>query len=248
MAPVNPETPSVDSTNVGWSDLVRFVRQLSHDLRNHLNAAELQSAYLAEVATDDEVKGEIKRLRQMMSELGVVLQKLSAGFGQPKPDMMSYGAADFIEDIRRKLANDFPKEESTVEWDVRLQDSNLQIDPQLLQEALLELFSNAFRHQSAGRSIKASAQVDRDSFVFTLREQKEHFDLSTESWGREPLRRITQGHYGLGLNRARAIIESHGGQLAAQYDPTSAILATKIALPISSGPIGSRSLSGERRD
>jgi len=248
MAPVTPKTPSVDSTNVGWSDLVRFVRQLSHDLRNHLNAAELQSAYLAELATDDEVKGEIKRLRQMMSELGVVLQKLSAGFGQPKPDMMSYGAADFIEDIRRKLGNDFPKEESTVEWDVQLQDSNLQVDPQLLQEALLELFSNAFRHQSAGRSIKASAQIDRDSFVFTLGEQKEHFDLPVENWGREPLRRITQGHYGLGLNRARAIIESHGGQLAAQYDPTSAILTTTIALPISGGPIGSRGLTGERRD
>ena len=238
MAPVNPETPSVDSTNVGWSDLVRFVRQLSHDLRNHLNAAELQSAYLAELATDDEIKGEIKRLRQMMSELGMVLQKLSAGFAQPKPDMMPYGAADFIEDIRRKLANDFPKEESTVEWDVQLQDGNLQIDPQLLQEAFLELFSNAFRHQPAGRSIKASAQVDRDSFVFTLREQKEHFDLPTESWGREPLRRITQGHYGLGLNRARGIVESHGGQFAAQYDPTSAILATTIALPISGGPTG----------
>ncbi len=237
MAPVNPETPSVDSTQVGWSDLVRFVRQLSHDLRNHLNAAELQSAYLAELATDDEIKGEIKRLRQMMSELGVVLQKLSASFAQPKPDMMSYGAADFIEDIRRKLANDFPKEESTVEWDVQLQDNNLEIDPQLLQEALLEVFSNAFRHQS-GRPIKASAQVGRDSFVFTLREQKEHFDLSTESWGREPLRRITQGHYGLGLNRARAIIESHGGQLAAQYDPKSAILATTIALPISGGQTG----------
>jgi K+-sensing histidine kinase KdpD len=238
MAPVNPETSSVDSTNVGWSDLVRFVRQLSHDLRNHLNAAELQSAYLAELATDDEIKGEIKQLRQMMSELGMVLQKLSAGFAQPKPDMMPYGAADFIEDIRRKLANDFPKEESTVEWDVQLQDGNLQIDPQLLQEAFLELFSNAFRHQPAGRSIKASAQVDRDSFVFTLREQKEHFDLSTESWGREPLRRITQGHYGLGLNRARAIVESQGGQLAAQYDPTSAILATTVALPISGGPTG----------
>ena len=238
MAPINPETSSVDSTNVGWSDLVRFVRQLTHDLRNHLNAAELQSAYLAELATDDEIKGEIKRLRQMMSELGTVLQKLSAGFAQPKPDMMPYGAADFIEDIRRKLANVFPKEESTVEWDVQLQAGNLQIDPQLLQEAFLELFSNAFRHQSAGRSIKASAQVDRDSFVFILREQKEHFDLPTESWGREPLRRITQGHYGLGLNRARAIVESHGGQLAAQYDPTSAILATTIALPISGGPTG----------
>ena len=31
-------------------DVVKFLRQLGHDLRNHLNAAELQSAYVAELA------------------------------------------------------------------------------------------------------------------------------------------------------------------------------------------------------
>src|ERR1700720_4556174 len=105
MASGLPETPSLDSPSVPWSDLARFVRQLSHDLRNYLNAAELQSAYLAELATDDEIKSEIKRLRQMISELGAVLQKLSANVAQPKPNVMSYAAADFIEDIRRKLTN-----------------------------------------------------------------------------------------------------------------------------------------------
>jgi len=233
MATVSPQTSSIDSTNLPWSDFVRFVRQLSHDLRNHLNAVELQSAYLEEVVTDDEVKSEIRRLRQMMSELSVVLQKLSANVAQPKPNVISYGAAEFIEDIRRKLANIFPKEEPAVEWDVQLQDANLQIDPQLVQEALLELFGNAFRQQLSGQSLKASARVDRDSLLFTLREPKERFDLSTERWGSEPLRRVTQGHYALGLNRVRAIVESHGGQFNAQYDPTSGVLATTIALPVS---------------
>src|SRR5438309_9808171 len=105
MATVRPQTSSIDSTNVPGSDSVRFVRQLSHDLRNHLNAVELQSAYLEEVTTDDEVKSEIRRLRQMMSELSAVLQKLSANVAQPKPNGISYGAAEFIEGIRCKLAN-----------------------------------------------------------------------------------------------------------------------------------------------
>lgn len=235
MASAGPETPSLDSTNVPWSDLVRFVRQLSHDLRNHLNAAELQSAYLAELATDDEIKSEIKRLRQMISELGAVLQKLSVNVAPPKPSVMPYRAADYIEDIRRKLANVFPKEESSVDWDVQLPDTKLEVDPQLLQEALLELFTNAFRHQLAGRPLKVSARIDGDSLLFTLREQKEQFDLPTENWGHQPLRKVAPGHYGLGLNRARAIVESHGGQLNAQFDPTSAILATTITLPVSGG-------------
>jgi light-regulated signal transduction histidine kinase (bacteriophytochrome) len=237
MTPAAAESSSRDSPNVPWSDVVRFIRQLSHDLRNHLNAVELQSAYLGELATDPEIKEEIKRLRRMMSELGTILQKLSAGLGQPKPEVMPYGAADFIEDIRSKLTTDFPKESATVEWDAELPEGNLEIDPQLLQEAFLELFANAFRHQPVGQSLQASARRDGHSFVFRLREQKEGFDLSTENWGREPLRKISQGHYGLGLNRARAIVESHRGQLAAQYDLTSATLATTITLPVSGGGV-----------
>lgn len=56
-------------------DVVRFVRQLSHDLRNHLNAAELQSAFLNEIAADAEMKEEISRLRGMLSDMGRDLRR-----------------------------------------------------------------------------------------------------------------------------------------------------------------------------
>ena len=52
-----------DSLSVPWGDTIRFVRQLSHDLRNDLNAIELQSAYIAELEKNEELQGEIKRLR-----------------------------------------------------------------------------------------------------------------------------------------------------------------------------------------
>ena len=39
---------------------MRFVRQLNHDLRNHLNAIELQSTFLAELAQDGELKPEVQ--------------------------------------------------------------------------------------------------------------------------------------------------------------------------------------------
>ena len=35
--------------NIGWSELTKFVGQLNHDLRNHLNAIELQAAFLSEI-------------------------------------------------------------------------------------------------------------------------------------------------------------------------------------------------------
>jgi hypothetical protein len=39
-----PSEDRSDALDVAWGDDVRFIRQLTHDLRNHLNAIELQSA------------------------------------------------------------------------------------------------------------------------------------------------------------------------------------------------------------
>ena len=225
-----------DSLSVSWTDNVRFVRQLSHDLRNHLNAAELQAVYISELTGDAELKTEIKRLRATIAELGAILQKLLADLGQVKPSLMPYRAVDFVEDLRQKFAHDFPQESAAVNWDVQPGDAALNVDPQLLQQALLELFANAFQHQRGQGPLAATAKIDNDRFVFTLREPKAGFELSTENWGREPLRKISQGHYGLGLNRVRVIVEAHSGELHAHYDPTESVLLTTITLPLSAEP------------
>ena len=223
-----------ESLSVPWIDIVRFIRQLSHDLRNHLNAVELQSAFINELAQDAELKTEIKRLRQMISELGTILQMLSGHLGQVKTDMMPYRAADLVEDLRQKIGKDFREETAGINWDVQLSDAMVNVDPQLFLQVLIELFMNAFQHERGKGVINASAKIDNDRFVFTLREPKAGFDLSTENWGREPLRRVGRGHYGLGLNRARVIIEAHNGELRAQYDPATSTLVTTVTLPLSS--------------
>ena len=225
-----------DSLSVSWTDNVRFVRQLSHDLRNHLNAAELQAVYISELTGDAELKTEIKRLRATIAGLGAILQKLLADLGQIKPSLMPYRAVDFVEDLRQKFAHDFPQESAAVNWDVQPGDAALNVDPQLLQQALLELFANAFQHQRGQGPLAATAKIDNDRFVFTLREPKAGFELSTENWGREPLRKISQGHYALGLNRVRVIVEAHSGELHAHYDPTESVLLTTITLPLSAEP------------
>ncbi len=232
MVSANPGNQG-DALSVPWIDIVQFVRQLSHDLRNHLNAIELQSAYIGELTADAEIKTEIKRLREALSGLTTILQKLSAGLGQIRTEVMPYGGADFIEDLRKKVVTDFPRESTAISWDVHLRGAALEIDPQLLQQAFIELFNNAFRHERGKGPLTVTAKIDNDRFVFTLCEPKSRFELSTENWGREPLRKISPGHYGLGLNLARIIVEAHGGKLRAHYDPTESVLVTTITLPLS---------------
>ena len=233
MADAAPENPS-DLLSVPWIDTVRFVHQLSHDLRNHLNAIELQSAYISELDASAELKGEIKRLREMISGLTAVLQKLS-GLGEVKPNLISYQASDFVEDLRKATAHEFPKESAKITWDIQTGGAMLNVDPQLLQQAFSEVFANAFQHDRGKGALVAAARIDGKRFVFTLREPKARFESSTENWGREPFRRITRGHYGLGLNRVRVIMEAHGGEMHAEYDPKGSTLLTTLTLPLARG-------------
>ena len=231
MATISPKQPN-DAPTVPWPDIVRFVRQLGHDIRNNLNAAELQSAYLAELADNPEIKTEVQRLREMISETGASLQRVSMALGQSTPTLMSYRADDLMDDLKKKIEKDFADKAGKITWDVQLKTETLQIDPQLLQQSLLELFVNAFQHERDVKSITAKASILDRRFVFELREPKAHFEGSTENWGREPLRKVSQGHYGLGLNQVRLITNAHNGELRAQFDRASSTLITTVSLPL----------------
>lgn len=231
-----PSSSSNGPSAVPWDDVVRFVRQLSHDLRNHLNAAELQSVFLNELATDAEMKGEIKRLREMISQLGTVLQKLSGALAQPKVNLMPYRASDFMEDTRQKFEQDFPDGKAAVNWEVAVGDAMLDVDPQLLQQAVFELIDNAARYGAKGSAITISARIEKDQFVLQLREPKSSdFAMTSDGWAREPMRRVGHGHYGLGLNRVNAIVQAHSGQFSAEHDSATSSLISTILLPLSRG-------------
>jgi len=212
-------------------DVVRFVRQLSHDLRNHLNAAELQSSYLNELAEDPELKSELQRLRGMLTEMSGSLHRLTRSLASIRLTQMPYEADAFVQDLGQKLALQFPEQSRAIDWELRAGNDPLKIDPQILQEAFLELFANAFQHGRSLARLVATTELKDGEFVFTLREPKEDFAGSTENWGSEPFGHVSHGHYGLGLHRVRLIIEAHGGRLQVHYDQPSSFLITTVVLP-----------------
>jgi len=226
-----PSEVRTDSLSVPWSDVVHFVRQLSHDLRNDLNAIELQSAYISELEKDEELKGEIRRLREIVSGMTSTLQRLSRAVEEVTPNLIAYRAVDFMQDLRRKIEHDFPKESAEISWDIQLGEAMLNVDPQFFEEAFTELFANAFRHDREKALLLAKAKIDHKRFLFSLHEPKTGFNLATEDWGREPLGKISHRHYGLGLNRVRAIVEAHGGEIYAEYNPNASALTTTLVLP-----------------
>ena len=97
----------------------------------------------------------------------------------------------------------------------------------------MELLINAFQHDRGSGALVVEGKIDNNEFVFALREPKTRFELPTENWGRQPLRGVSRGQYGLGLHRVRAIIEAHGGTMHARYDQKESMLITTCNLPVS---------------
>ncbi len=75
--------PSAAATAVPWERVERFVGQFTHDIRNGLNALELQLTFLGEISTDPEAAAEVKQLRATLGEITRQLQavKLKTGVG-----------------------------------------------------------------------------------------------------------------------------------------------------------------------
>ena len=226
MLPLEPK--------ISWPDVTRFIGQLSHDLRNHLNGVELQAAYLGDIMDEPEAKAEIKRLREMTGGLGAHLQKLSANLAKVQLEMMPYPAADFVEDLRAKLTLEQPEQSAAVEWNISLGKEMLEIDPQLLPEAFVELFANAGAHGRAEGPLVFEGRAEGETIEFGLREPKTPFNGATEDWGTRPLQHVRSGHYGLGLFRARSIFEAHHAHYRVHFDPAASILQTNVSFPASS--------------
>ena len=146
---------------------------------------------------------------------------------------MPYPAAEFVEDLRAKLDARSTGGSGQIEWQISLGDEALEIDPQLLQEAFVELFTNAFAHDRAeGALVFAAAPESVKRSSLPCREPKTKFDGTTENWGARRSGECGSGHYGLGLIRARSIFEAHHGNLRAQFDPASSILVTTVLCPL----------------
>jgi len=226
------QTQPATQPSVPWENFVKFLRQLSHDLRNQLNAAELQGALIGEITTDPELKSEVARLRELVAKIGTSLQRLSTAVSEPRPTRLSYPVRDFVSDLQKKVAQDYPKESQHLTWDPTANDAVLDIDPSLIEWAAVQLFDNAFRHSRTPGQIRVSTEMNGNRFSLLVHEPKETEMEDPSHWS-IPLRSIGNGHYNLGLPRARAILEAHGGDLTAEFDPDSSTLTSRITLPCS---------------
>jgi signal transduction histidine kinase len=96
-------------------------------------------------------------------------------------------------------------------------------DPDRLEQALQNLAANALRHTPDGGEITLSASVAADSIHLRVRDTgpgipQEHLPLIFDRFYKADGARRAAGGSGLGLSIVKAIVERHGGSIAARNE------------------------------
>ena len=110
-------------------------------------------------------------------------------------------------------------------------------DPDRLEQALQNLAANALRHTPDGGAIELTAMRDGDTVHLVVRDTgpgiaTEHLPLIFDRFYKVDASRKQTGGSGLGLSIVKAIVERHGGTIAAANHPDGGAVFT-ISLPAS---------------
>ena len=227
-------TPPADECLVPFERVAKFIRQLTHDVRNGLSAVDLESAFIAELVTDPETVDEVRKLRVMVTNTARALRDISLNFQPVTVHTVSWRAATLAEELRARLQQQFAEEARTgaIEVENRLGDEMIEVDLEQIIGAVVQVVQNAFQFGKEDARIKLSALVEGSEVVLEIREPKKSFQsqVPPEEWGTAPLITTRSGGYGLGLYRARKIFDAHSGKFATHY--RDGVLITRMSVPV----------------
>jgi len=214
--------------DLSWPPIASFVRQLTHDVRNHLNGLELEVALLSDSVSDPQGMESMARLREQLRNLAGDLRRLSTKFVEPTPTQSPITALELFLIFQEQAAalENLPG----IDWSHTLQKECVHVDATGLAHVAKELFSNAGAFKPAGR-LKVIAKAGGNKVAYELHEPKAE-PVETGRWGYIPFVSKRHGGYGLGLWEARRIVEANGGKITHEYSPKTKELSSTMTFPI----------------
>jgi heavy metal sensor kinase len=202
-----------------------FVSDASHELRSPLTVLRGRIEQLSDHAGDrdavateaHELMREVRRMERLTDDMLTLAKAERGGLVQRRRVPID----DFVEDLRRDLPLLGPRHYS-VESSVH---GDLEADPDRLAQVLRNLVTNAVRHTSADGHIGISIGSENGTAVFAVSD--DGTGIEPDQLGRifdrfhrtDEGRSRAEGGSGLGLAIARAIVEAHGGSIAAESPP-----------------------------
>jgi len=218
---------AADAEGLRRADRLRsaLLNSISHDLRTPLSTVlgsattliEYGPTFTEAVRRDllDSIREEAERLNRYVGDL-LDMTRLEGGGLVTRRDWIDVrdvlrSALDRIERRRagRRLSTDFPHELTQV-----------QADPGLLEQALVNILENAVAYSDDGSTIEAAAFEDRGNVVISIEDEGRGIPTADLEAVFEKFSRMAEAGdkakgSGLGLAIAKGFIEAMGGRVAA---------------------------------
>lgn len=211
--------------------VAKFIRQLTHDVRNGLSAADLEAAFVEEISADAEVLAEIRKLREMIADTAKMLRGVSLYFQPASVHPIPWEARLLLEELRKRVEIDLPEQAGAIQIVNQFGGLSVEIDMEQTIAILMAVLNNAVHWMKEGDFILVTGASRGDGAVVEICEPKPDFvsQVPPEQWGTLPLYSTRPGGYGLGLFHARKIAAAQGSRL--EIGLSGGELRTVITLP-----------------
>ncbi|MBV9490452.1 MAG: sensor histidine kinase [Verrucomicrobia bacterium] len=225
------DAASSDATTeaLPWSGFFRVLRRLSHNVRNHLNTAELEAAFAAEITTDADVRQSLRRMRQSFDKIARELESLLARLQTPVVEPIDVRGDEFFRALRQDSETHLGTA-TPIHWDwLPSAPERVCLDLDLACRIIRELLDNAIRYrsdQSRPLCVRAGGQPGRLELEI-IEPKLAQPDLN--AWATPASTSADPKRYGLGLWAVRQWLRAMNGELHRAYDEDQRVLVTRLS-------------------
>jgi signal transduction histidine kinase len=220
----------------------QLLADVSHELMTPLTAMRgyVETLSMPDLRIDTEtgrryltiVTEETHRLERIIGDL-LDLARLEGGGGTLRREYVD--VRSLFERVAARHGREMREREVTLVQQVAEGAARITGDPDRLEQALQNLAANALRHTGAGGTITLEAAPVERGIRLRVRDTgpgiaPEHLPLIFDRFYKVDAARKASGGSGLGLSIVKAIVERHGGTIAA-YNQNGAVI--EIVLPAS---------------
>lgn len=208
--------------------VAQFVRRHTHDLRNELNALDLEATLLSELIPPGEASEALTQLRRQLRSTATQLRELCNRFHEPAPELSQWLARDLFEQCQR-VTTPLEPAPGTLQWENELDRQSVMADLDPFADAWCELVRNAFLFREPDAALLARATAEGAWVRFELIEEKAAAP-DFAHWGTAPFQTTRRNGYGLGLFHADRQLHAQGAQVERSFQ--SGHLVTSIQMPL----------------
>ncbi len=197
-----------------WQDLANV---LAHEMMNSLTPIASLSESLEEMLRpNEEASGAVEVIKRRSRGLMDFVERYRAIAELPAPRPQRVRMARFLSDIDRLLGVTFLEKGITCRASVDPEDTTVTADPQLLEQAVINLMRNAADAVRDARParIDVSCRTHEGMVSVEIADNGCGVTQANRDQVFVPFFTTKAGGSGIGLNLARQIALAHGGQLA----------------------------------